>query len=76
MNEHHELALWAASCAERVLALFVAENPGDYRLRRAIEGARQWQRAELGMIDAQKRAFAAHASAPGYAGAKFELGLE
>jgi predicted phage gp36 major capsid-like protein len=63
MDQHYELALWAADCAERVLILFEVENPEDLRPRRAIEAARQWQRGELGMTEARKRAFASHAAA-------------
>ncbi|WP_232436471.1 putative immunity protein [Paenibacillus rubinfantis] len=36
------LALWAADCAERVLACFEAERPEDLRPRLAIEAARAW----------------------------------
>jgi len=63
VNQNHEWALWAADCAEHVLAWFEAESPDDYRPRQAIEAARQWQRGELGMADARKLAFASHAAA-------------
>lgn len=63
MNEHHELALWAADCAQRVLTLFEAECPDDLRPRQAIEAARLWQRGSLAMVDARKLAFASHAAA-------------
>jgi hypothetical protein len=63
MNEHHEMALWAADCAERVLALFEAECPEDRRPRDAIEAARLWQAGRLPMIEARAFAFAAHAAA-------------
>lgn len=63
MSQHHQLALWAADCAERVLSLFEAEYPSDPRPRRAIDGARQWKNGSLSMIEARKLAFAAHAAA-------------
>lgn len=63
MNQHHEFALWAAECAERVLALFEAESPDDSRPREAVEAARRWQRGELSMADARKFASASHAAA-------------
>jgi len=36
------LALWAADCAEHVLAYFENENPNDNRPRKAIEVCRAW----------------------------------
>jgi hypothetical protein len=63
MDEHHERALWAADCAERVLALFEAACPDDRRPREAIEAARLWQAGNLAMSEARARAFAAHAAA-------------
>ena len=57
--DHHLLALWAAACAEHVLALFEAVRPGDVRPRQAIEAARAWVRGEVGMMDA--RAAGGHA---------------
>jgi hypothetical protein len=63
LNEHHELTLWAADCAERVLPIFEVECPNDLRPRQAIEAARLWQRGSLAMMDARKLAFACHAAA-------------
>lgn len=63
MDQHHELALWAADCAERVIVFFELENPEDLRPRQAIEAARQWRRGELAMTAARKFAFASHAAA-------------
>lgn len=40
------VALWAASCAERVLPLFEAEAPDDDRARDGIERARAYGRGE------------------------------
>jgi hypothetical protein len=63
LNEHQELAVWAADCAQRVLSLFEVECPDDLRPRQAIEGLRLWQSGSLAMIDARKLAFAAHSAA-------------
>lgn len=63
MHQHHEFALWAAECPERVLALFEAESRDDSRPREAIEAVRKWQRGELPMTSARKLAFASHAAA-------------
>ena len=57
--DHHLLALWAASCAERVLHLFESIRPGDPRPREAIEHARAWVRGEVMMT--QARAAGGHA---------------
>ncbi|MGP0583550.1 putative immunity protein [Paenibacillus timonensis] len=57
------LALWAADCAERVLACFEAERSGDQRPRKAIEAARAWVRGEVSMAAARAAAFAAHNAA-------------
>jgi hypothetical protein len=59
--DHRLLALWAASCAEHVLALFEAARPDDPRPRRAIEQARAWTRGEVTMTIA--RAAGGHANA-------------
>jgi immunity protein 5 of polymorphic toxin system len=58
-EDHHLLALWAAGCAEHVLAMFEAERPDDERPRQAIAAARVWARGELGMM--QARAAGGHA---------------
>src|SRR3954454_2858028 len=57
--DHHLLALWAATCAEHVLALFERERPRDTRPREAIEPARAWVRGETRMM--QARAAGGHA---------------
>lgn len=57
--DHHLLALWAATCAEHVLALFESERPDDPRPRQAIEHARAWVRGEVAMMEA--RAAGGHA---------------
>lgn len=58
-EDHHLLALWAASCAEHVLPLFEAVRPTDPRPRAAIEHARRWVRGEVKMMES--RAAGGHA---------------
>lgn len=58
-EDHQLLALWAATCAERVLPLFEHERPDDQRPREAIEAARRWARGEVPMM--QARAVGGHA---------------
>ena len=60
---HKVLALWAADCAEHVLACFEEKHLEDDRPRKAIEAARAWVRGELAMSKAREAAFAAHAAA-------------
>ena len=60
-SDHQLLALWAASCAEHVLALFESAKPSDSRPRHAIEQARAWARGEIPM--SQARTSAGHANA-------------
>ena len=58
-EDHHLLALWAASCAEHVLPLFESSQPGDPRPREAVAAAREWVRGEMTMM--QARAAGGHA---------------
>ncbi len=58
-SDHHDLALWAALCAEHVLSLFESVRPDDPRPRQAIEAARAWTRGELKMMET--RALGGHA---------------
>lgn len=58
--DHRLLALWAAACAEHVLALFEAAKPADPRPRQAIAAARAWARGALTM--SQARTAAGHAN--------------
>ena len=58
-EDHHLLALWAASCAEHVLPLFESSQPGDPRPREAVAAARAWVRGEMTMMRA--RAAGGHA---------------
>ena len=60
-DDHHLLALWAAACAEHVLALFERAAPDDPRPREAVEHARAWARGEVAMTTA--RAAGGHAMA-------------
>ena len=60
-SDHQLLALWAASCAEHVLALFESAQREDLRPRQAIEHARAWVRGEVTMT--QARAAGGHAMA-------------
>ncbi|MCQ9165198.1 MULTISPECIES: putative immunity protein [unclassified Arthrobacter] len=57
--DHQLLALWAATCAEHVLALFESVRPDDPRPRQAIGQARAWARGEVKMMEA--RAAGGHA---------------
>jgi hypothetical protein len=53
--------LWAAVCAEHVVAFFVSERPADRRPRAAIEAIRAWAQGTFGMMEA--RAAGGHAMA-------------
>jgi hypothetical protein len=46
-DDRRLVALWAADCADRVLALFEAEAPDDARAREGIARARAFGRGEL-----------------------------
>lgn len=61
--DQRSLALWAALCAEHVLAYFERERPTDDRPRKAIEAARAWVRGEIWCGAARAAAVAAHAAA-------------
>ena len=62
-QDHEWLALWAADCAEHVLARFEEERPTDARPRRAVEAGRAWVRGKITMSQARAAAFDAHAAA-------------
>ena len=68
-SDHRLLALWAADCAEHVLPLFEAAQPGDARPRQAIELARAWVRGEITMSQARTAAGHAQAAARDLSGA-------
>lgn len=63
LEDHRTLVLWAADCADHVLAAFEDPRPDDDRPRRAIEAARAWARGELSVADLRAAAFAAHDAA-------------
>jgi Imm-5 like putative immunity protein len=67
--DHRLLALWAASCAERVLDLFESARPEDDRPRQAIDHARAWVRGEVTMTQARTAAGHANAAARDLSGA-------
>lgn len=68
-DDHRLLALWAADCAEHVLALFTAERPDDARPHEAIERVRAWTRGETRMTDARSAGGHAMAAARPLTGA-------
>ena len=58
------MAFWAADCAERVIPLFEAANPGDDRPHRAIAACRAWARTGVfRMADIRGASLGAHAAA-------------
>lgn len=67
--DHRLLALWAAVCAEHVLALFEAAQPEDPRPRQAIAQTRAWVRGEVTMWEARTAAGHANAAARALRGA-------
>jgi hypothetical protein len=56
-SDRRIVAAWAAACAERVLALFEAQAPGDRRPRDAIARTRAFARGELAVADEIRRRF-------------------
>lgn len=68
-DDHHRLALWAASCAEHVLHHFERVRPADARPRRAIELGRAWARGDVTMTEARTAAGHANAAARDLRGA-------
>ena len=68
-EDHHLLALWAASCAQHVLHHFEQVRPDDDRPRRAIETTHAWVRGEVRMSYAHNTAFTANAAAREVSGA-------
>ena len=56
-SDRRIVAAWAAACAERVLAFFEAEAPGDRRARDAIARTRAFARGELAVADEIRRRF-------------------
>ncbi|MFJ9083763.1 putative immunity protein [Streptomyces sp. NPDC102340] len=52
-DDHHLLALWAATCAAHVLPHFETVAPDDPRPRQAVERIRAWARGEIRMSDSR-----------------------
>ena len=46
-QDHRILVLWAADCAEHVLAYFEEIHPNDDRPRQAVEAGRAWLCGEI-----------------------------
>jgi hypothetical protein len=67
--DHRSLALWAATCADHVLALFEALEPTDSRPRRALDQIRAWTRGEITMTAARSAGGHAMAAARPLSGA-------
>lgn len=59
------VAVWAADCADRVLAIFEAESPTDTRPRDAIARTRAFARGELDAAGEIRRRFVAGRAAHG-----------
>jgi hypothetical protein len=55
--ERRVVAAWAADCAERVLAVFEAEMPGDDRPRALIARTRAFARGRLSTAEEIRRRF-------------------
>ena len=68
-SDHQLLALWAAACAQHVLAYFEQARPGDVRPRRAIEFGRAWARGEISMSQARTAGGHANGAARDLSGA-------
>ena len=60
---HQSLALWAASCAERVLPLFQESYPSVLGPSQAVDATRIWAKDGMTMMEARSFAYAAHAAA-------------
>jgi hypothetical protein len=62
-DDRRVLAVWAADVAERVLALFEAQAPGDPRPREAIDGVRAFALGEMRIGPVRALSARAHAAA-------------
>jgi hypothetical protein len=60
-EQHHQLIIWACSCAEHVLPLLGKKE--DDRLTTALFVANEWKQGHTSVGDARKAAVAAHAVA-------------
>lgn len=68
-QDHRQLALWAADCAQHVLHHFEQARPGDDRPRRAIDLGRAWARGEIRWAEARTAAGHANSAARDLTGA-------
>src|SRR4029077_8528154 len=68
-DDHRQLALWAADCAQHVLHHFEEARPGDGRPRRAIRLGRAWARGEIAWAEARTAAGHANGAARDLSGA-------
>jgi hypothetical protein len=63
-QDQKALAIWAADCAEHVLAYFEDRYPEDHRPRLAIEVCRRWAHTgAFKMADVRRDSLSAHAAA-------------
>jgi hypothetical protein len=62
-DDRRALAVWAADCAERTLALFEGQAPDDTRPRAAVDGLRAFARGECRIGVARALSAQAHAAA-------------
>lgn len=68
-NDHHLLAIWAAKCAEHVLAYFESAYPNDNRPRIAIDLTLAWAIGEIRTTEVKKAAYYSNSAAREAAGA-------
>ena len=62
-DDHHRLALWAALCAEHVLAHFEGSQGSDERPSVAIEKTRAWAQGEIRTTESKVAAYHANEAA-------------
>lgn len=62
-EDHHLLAIWAARCADHVLAYFEKDFPTDNRPCRAIALALSWARGDIKTTEAKVAAYYANVAA-------------
>ncbi len=64
-EDHRLFALWAADCAEHVLAHFEKQYPEDLRPRLAIDKAREWAHGRIKVTEAKEAAYYSNKAAQG-----------
>lgn len=62
-EDRRELIRWTVACVERLLPIFTANQPQDQRLTDALDGARKFADAQLGIGPMRKLAFGCHNAA-------------